>query len=94
MRQELAWQCPEVALVKSAKLQDDLPPLLWGGLPEAKIENTIASWSKRSDLASNPQTRWAPSNTAKLKRKYSERVTFAMSIYTQTFLRLPIKPFK
>ena len=23
-----------------------------------------------------------------------ERVTFAMSIYTKTFLRLPIKPFK
>ncbi|MBD1827049.1 DUF433 domain-containing protein [Microcoleus vaginatus GB1-A2] len=23
-----------------------------------------------------------------------ERVTFAISIYTQTFLRLPIKPFK
>jgi hypothetical protein len=25
---------------------------------------------------------------------HRERVTFAMSIYTQTFLRLPIKPFK
>jgi hypothetical protein len=32
MRQELAWQCPEVALVPSAKLQDDLAPLLWGWL--------------------------------------------------------------
>ena len=32
MRQELAWQCPEIALVKSAKLQDDLALLLWGWL--------------------------------------------------------------
>ncbi|MDF0555213.1 hypothetical protein [Kamptonema sp. UHCC 0994] len=36
MRQELAWQCPEIALVQSAKLQDDLPPLLWGWLAELR----------------------------------------------------------
>jgi hypothetical protein len=60
MRQELAWQCPEVALVKSAKLQDDLAPLLWGwlaGLRKSKkydgiLEKTIGSGIE-------PQTRWA-----------------------------------
>jgi hypothetical protein len=60
MRQELAWQCPEVALVKSAKLQDDLPPLLWGWLAGSRkskkydliLEATIGSGIE-------PQTRWA-----------------------------------
>jgi hypothetical protein len=60
MRQELAWQCPEVALVKSAKLQDDLAPLLWGWLAGRRkskkydriLEKTIGSGIE-------PQTRWA-----------------------------------
>jgi hypothetical protein len=60
MRQELAWQCPEVALVRSAKLQDDLAPLLWGWL--ARLRK-----SKKYDLVLTttigagiePQTRWA-----------------------------------
>jgi GTPase SAR1 family protein len=60
MRQELAWQCPEVALVKSAKLQNDLPPLLWGWLAGSRkskkydhiLEATIGSGIE-------PQTRWA-----------------------------------
>jgi hypothetical protein len=60
MRQELAWQCPEIALVKSAKLQDDLAPLLWGWLARRRkskkydrvLETTIGSGIE-------PQTRWA-----------------------------------
>src|SRR6476661_5504579 len=60
MRQELAWQCPEIALVKSAKLQDELPPLLWGWLAERRnskkydrvLEGTIGSGIEQ-------QTRWA-----------------------------------
>ena len=60
MRQELAWQCPEVALVRSAKLQEELPPLLWGWLADRRkskkydriLEGTIGSGIE-------PQTRWA-----------------------------------
>ena len=60
MRQELAWQCPEVALVRSAKLQEELPPLLWGWLAGRRkskkydriLEGTIGSGIE-------PQTRWA-----------------------------------
>jgi len=60
MRQELAWQCPEIALVRSAKLQEELPPLLWGWLAGQRkskkydlvLEGTIGSGVE-------PQTRWA-----------------------------------
>ncbi|MEG4106738.1 IS110 family transposase [Microcoleus sp. S13_C5] len=60
MRQELAWQCPEVALVRSAKLQEELPPLLWGWLADRRkskkydriLESTIGSGIE-------PQTCWA-----------------------------------
>lgn len=60
MRQELAWQCPEVAQVTSIKLSEDLPPLLWGwlaGLRKSKkydriLENTIGSGIE-------PETCWA-----------------------------------
>jgi hypothetical protein len=60
MRQELAWQCPEIALVRSAKLQEELPPLLWGWLAGRRkskkydrvLEATIGSGIE-------PQTRWA-----------------------------------
>lgn len=60
MRQELAWQCPEVALVRSAKLQEELPPLLWGWLAGRRnskkydrvLERTIGSGIEE-------QTRWA-----------------------------------
>ncbi|MEK0183063.1 IS110 family transposase [Microcoleus anatoxicus] len=44
MRQELSWQCPEVALVRSSKLQDDLAPLLWGWIAGRRV-------SKKYDLA-------------------------------------------
>jgi hypothetical protein len=60
MRQELAWQCPEVALVKSAKLQDDLPPLLWGwlaGLRKSKKYDHILEATIGSGIEA--QTRWA-----------------------------------
>jgi hypothetical protein len=60
MRQELAWQCPEIALVRSAKLQDELAPLLWGWLAGRRkskkydriLEATIGSGIEQ-------QTRWA-----------------------------------
>jgi hypothetical protein len=60
MRQELAWQCPEIALVRSAKLQEELPPLLWGWLANRRkskkydriLEGTIGSGIEA-------QTRWA-----------------------------------
>jgi hypothetical protein len=60
MRQELAWQCPEVALVKSAKLQDDLAPLLWGWLArrrKSKKYDRILAATIGSGI--EPQTRWA-----------------------------------
>jgi len=60
MRQELAWQCPEVALVKSAKLQDDLAPLLWGwlaGRRKSKKYDRILEATIGSGI--EPQTRWA-----------------------------------
>ena len=60
MRQELAWQCPEVALVKSAKLQDDLAPLLWGWLArrrKSKKYDRVLTTTIGSGI--EPQTRWA-----------------------------------
>lgn len=60
IRQELTWQCPEVALVRSAKLQDDLPPLLWGwlaGLRKSKKYDFILGATIGSGI--EPQTQWA-----------------------------------
>jgi hypothetical protein len=60
MRQELGWQCPEVALVKSAKLQDDLAPLLWGWLArlrKSKKYDRVLTTTIGSGI--EPQTRWA-----------------------------------
>lgn len=60
MRQELAWQCPEIALVRSAKLQDDLAPLLWGwlaGRRKSKKYDRILEATIGSGIES--QTRWA-----------------------------------
>jgi hypothetical protein len=60
MRQELAWQCPEVALVKSAKLQDDLAPLLWGWLAgQRKSKKYDRILEKTMGSGIEPQTRWA-----------------------------------
>lgn len=60
MRQELAWQCPEVALVRSAKLQDDLAPLLWGwlaGRRKSKRYDRILAETVGSGIEA--QTHWA-----------------------------------
>jgi hypothetical protein len=60
MRQELAWQCPEVALVRSAKLQEDLAPLLWGWLArqrKSKKYDRILAATIGSGIET--QTRWA-----------------------------------
>jgi len=60
MRQELAWQCPEVALVRSAKLQDDLAPLLWGwlaGRRKSKKYDRVLAATIGSGI--EPQTQWA-----------------------------------
>jgi len=60
MRQELSWQCPEVAKVRSKAASEELAPLLWGwlaGLRKSKrydriLENTIGTGIER-------ETRWA-----------------------------------
>jgi hypothetical protein len=60
MRQELQWQCPEVAKVRSKAASEELAPLLWGwlaGLRTSKrydriLENTIGTGIER-------ETRWA-----------------------------------
>ncbi len=60
MRQELTWQCPEVALVRSAKLQEELPPLLWGwlaGSRKSKKYDRILEATVGSGI--EPQTLWA-----------------------------------
>jgi len=60
MRQELAWQCPEIALVRSEKLQDDLAPLLWGwlaGRRKSKKYDRILETTIGSGIEA--QTRWA-----------------------------------
>ena len=60
MRQELTWQCPEIALVKSAKLQDDLAPLLWGwlaGRRKSKKYDLVLATTIGSGI--ELQTRWA-----------------------------------
>jgi hypothetical protein len=60
MRQELAWQCPEIALVRSAKLQEELPPLLWGwlaGRRKSKKYDRILEGTIGSGIEA--QTRWA-----------------------------------
>jgi hypothetical protein len=70
MRQELAWQCPEVALVRSAKLQDDLAPLLWGWLAGRRkskkydrvLEETIGSGIEQ-------QTRWAATQYCEIEEE-------------------------
>jgi len=70
MRQELAWQCPEVALVKSAKLQDDLPPLLWGWLAgkrkSAKYDRVLAT---TIGSGIEPQTRWAANQYCEIEEE-------------------------
>ena len=57
---DLTWQCPEIALVKSTEVQDDLPPLLWGwlaGLRKSQKYDRIAIETIGTGL--EPQTLWA-----------------------------------
>ncbi|MEG4328472.1 IS110 family transposase [Microcoleus sp. herbarium5] len=71
MRQELAWQCPEIALIRSAKLQEELPPLLWGWLAGRRksqkydhiLEGTIGSGIE-------PQTRWAAKQYCEVEEEF------------------------
>lgn len=60
MRQELAWQCPEIASVKSTKLQEELAPLLWGWLTrrrKSKKYDRISEATIGSGI--EPHTLWA-----------------------------------
>lgn len=60
MRQELTWQCPEVALMRSAKLQEELAPLLWGWLAgwrkSTKYDHILGA---TSGSGIEPETQWA-----------------------------------
>lgn len=70
MRQELAWQCPEIALVRSAKLQEELPPLLWGWLADrrkSKKYDRILEATIGSGIES--QTRWAASQYCEIEEE-------------------------
>ena len=70
MRQELAWQCPEVAQVRSAKLQDDLAPLLWGwlaGRRKSKKYDRILAETVGSGV--EPQTQWAASQYCEIEEE-------------------------
>ena len=70
MRQELTWQCPEVAQVRSAKLQEELPPLLWGWLAQRRkskkydriLEATVGSGIE-------PQTQWAANQYCEIEEE-------------------------
>lgn len=70
MRQELAWQCPEVALVRSVKLQDDLAPLLWGWLagrrPSKKYDRLLEA---TIGIGIEPQTRWAANQYCEIEEE-------------------------
>lgn len=60
MRQDLIWQCPEIALVKSPKLQEELAPLMWGWLAElrkSKKYDRVLATTIGSGI--EPETRWA-----------------------------------
>ena len=60
MRQELTWQCPEIASVRSAKLQEDLAPLMWGWLAKLrksqKYDRILAA---TTGSGIEYETRWA-----------------------------------
>jgi hypothetical protein len=71
IRQELAWQCPEVALVRSAKLQEDLAPLLWGwlaGRRKSKKYDRVLAATIGSGI--EPQTRWAAKQYCEIEDEY------------------------
>lgn len=70
MRQELAWQCPEVAQVRSAKLQEELPPLLWGwlaGRRKSKKYDRILEATVGSGI--EPETRWASNQYCEIEEE-------------------------
>ncbi|WP_293335154.1 transposase [Microcoleus sp. CAWBG58] len=70
MRQELTWQCPEIAQVRSAKLQEELPPLMWGwlaGRRKSKKYDRILKATVGSGIES--QTRWAASQYCEIEEE-------------------------
>jgi hypothetical protein len=70
MRQELAWQCPEIAQVRSAKMQEELPPLLWGwlaGRRKSKKYDRILEATVGSGIES--QTRWAANQYCEIEEE-------------------------
>ena len=80
MRQELSWQCPEIAQIKSKMQQEDVPPLLWGwlaGLRKSKKYDQISA--NTIGIGIEQETRWAAqryceieSEIQKLRRKLLE----------------------
>jgi hypothetical protein len=70
MRQELTWQCPEIAQVRSAKLQEELPPLMWGwlaGRRKSKKYDRILEATVGSGI--EPQTRWAANQYCEIEEE-------------------------
>jgi Transposase len=60
MRQELSWQCPEVAKIKSKATTEELAPLLWGwlaGLRKSKKYDRIAAETIGTGI--EQETQWA-----------------------------------
>jgi transposase len=72
LRQDLAWQFPEVALVKSRRGEKGLPPLLWGWV--AQIRD-----SKRYDM------RYSQSIGLGLEQSTRERAKIICSLQVQEF---------
>lgn len=59
MRQQLAWQCPEIAAIRSDKLGEE-PPLLWGwlaGIRKSKKYDRILAATIGSGI--EDEVRWA-----------------------------------
>ncbi|MEG3840251.1 transposase [Microcoleus sp. herbarium14] len=70
MRQELTWQCPEIAQVRSAKLQEELAPLMWGwlaGRRKSKKYDRILEATSGSGI--EPETRWAANQYCEIEEE-------------------------
>jgi hypothetical protein len=80
MHQELCWQCPEIANIKSKAVSEELAPLLWGwlaGLRKSKKYDQTAAETIGTGI--ERETKWAAqryceveSETQKLRKELME----------------------